>query len=47
MAANIKKALDSMHPNKAPGEDGMNSAFFQRFWDIVGIDVVGAFLGIL
>lgn len=43
----IKEALDSMHPNKAPGEDGMNPMFYQRFRDIVGKDVVEECLLIL
>lgn len=35
----VKDALDSMHPNKAAGMDGLNPAFFQKFWSIVGKDV--------
>lgn len=30
----------SMHPDKAPGPDGMTPAFFQRHWQIVGQDIV-------
>lgn len=35
-AEEIKASLFSMHPDKAPGPDGMNPAFFQNFWDITG-----------
>lgn len=36
----VKKAVFSMHPEKSPGPDGLNPAFFQTFWNIVGHDVV-------
>ncbi|XP_058189268.1 uncharacterized protein LOC131306858 [Rhododendron vialii] len=38
----IKAALFDMHPNKAPGYDGMTPGFFQKYWDIVGLDVCWA-----
>ena len=28
-----------MHPDKSPGPDGFNPAFYQRFWDLIGDDV--------
>ncbi|KAL8106281.1 hypothetical protein AgCh_029900 [Apium graveolens] len=36
----VKEAVFSMHPEKSPGPDGLNSCFFQVFWSIVGKDVV-------
>ena len=36
----VIQALSQMHPNKAPGPDGMNALFFQSFWGIIGEDVV-------
>ncbi|XP_030479434.1 uncharacterized protein LOC115696684 [Cannabis sativa] len=35
----VKVAVFSMHPDKAPGPDGMGPGFFQHHWDIVGSDV--------
>ena len=38
----VKKALFSIHPNKAPGPDGFNAFFFQRVWHIIGDDLTVA-----
>lgn len=37
-------ALSQMHPNKAPGPDGMNAFFYQNFWNIVWEDVTNKML---
>lgn len=36
----VKLALFQMHPDKAPGPDGMTPGFFQKHWSIVGSDIV-------
>ena len=36
-----------MHPNKSPGPDGMSPVFFQRFWNIIKVDVVDTIQGFL
>ncbi|XP_074355726.1 uncharacterized protein LOC141695374 [Apium graveolens] len=36
----VRSAVFSMHPDKSPGQDGLNPAFFQTYWCIVGTDVV-------
>ena len=43
----IKEAVFSMHPDKSPSPDGMNLAFFQQFWHVIGKDVCGACLDVL
>ena len=43
-AVDVKEALFSMHPDKSSGPDGMNPAFYQKFWNLIGQDVTDACL---
>lgn len=36
----VRDAAFHMHPDKAPGPDGMTPTFFQKNWKVVGKDVV-------
>ena len=47
IADKIKEALFQMGPTKAPGPHGMNALFYQKFWHIMGNDVVNAMLDFL
>jgi hypothetical protein len=38
----LKEALFQMHPDKAPGPDGFNPAFYQHFWELCGDDIYEA-----
>jgi len=40
----IKHVVFSMHPDKAPGPNGLNPGFFQHFWSTVGNDVSKAIM---
>ncbi|XP_019150373.1 PREDICTED: uncharacterized protein LOC109147192 [Ipomoea nil] len=37
----VRDALFAMFSDKAPGPDGINPGFYQKFWDVVGTDVTG------
>lgn len=36
----VRDAIFSMHPERSPGPDGLNPAFFQVLWDVVKRDLV-------
>ena len=36
-----------MHPTKAPGPNGMSTIFFQKYWDVVGNDLICMVLNVL
>ena len=36
-----------MHPTKSPGPDGMSPIFFQKYWDVVGPQVIQSVMYIL
>jgi hypothetical protein len=46
-ALEVQQAVFQMHPSKAPGPDGMSSFFFQKYWFIIGQDVVLAVLSVV
>lgn len=41
-AAEIKQAVFSMYPLKAPGEDSLTALFFQKYWDVIGHETSSA-----
>ncbi|KAL5770525.1 hypothetical protein ACOSP7_014679 [Xanthoceras sorbifolium] len=43
----VRAALMQMSPQKSPSPDGLFTAFFQRYWNVVGTKVVRAIMAIL
>ena len=43
----VEAALKQMHPTKAPSPDDMSAIFFQKYWGIVGNDVICMVLNVL
>jgi hypothetical protein len=43
----VQRAVFQMHPSKSPRPDDMSCFFFQKFWSIVGAEVIEAVLSVL
>ena len=43
-AEEVKTMLFQMGLTKAPGSDGMNTLFYQKFWHVVGDTVINVVL---
>lgn len=46
-ANKVPRALKGMFPTKSPSPDGFHAVFYQKFWDVVGDDVLKMVLGFL
>ena len=46
-AKEVKTTLFQVGLTKAPGSDGMNTLFYQKFWHVVGDTVINAVLDFL
>ena len=47
VGSEVKRALFDMSPYKAPGPDGFQALFFQKYWDITGSNLVQLVLNVL
>lgn len=46
-ASEVREAIFQMFPTKAPGPDGFSAIFYQKLWNIVGVDITRATLKML
>lgn len=46
-ADEVKSTIFSMSPHKAPGVDGFHANFFQKYWNIIGDNVIEVILDFL
>ena len=46
-AKEVWNALQQMHPTKSPGPDEMSPIFYQKYWDVVGRNVIDCVLNTL
>ena len=43
----VSKALQQLHPTKAPNLDGMFAIFYHKYWDIAGSNITNMVLNVL
>ena len=43
----VIQAVHSMHPTKAPSLDDMSAIFYQKYWDVIGNDIINIVLNVL
>jgi len=46
-ALDITNTIKDLKSNSAPGPDGLNALFYQKYWDIIGQDIIDHSLNIL
>ena len=46
-AEEVWRALKQMHTTKTPSPDGISSIFYQKYWDIVGSNVINCVMNAL
>jgi hypothetical protein len=40
----VREAIMQMERNKAPGPDGFPAEFYQKFWDVIKMDLMAMFI---